>query len=86
MAGLPHLTIHDLRRSFGTLSEWVECPVGIVAQIQGHAASALAEKHYRRRPVDLLRVWHTKIEAWMLEQAGIDFKPEDEKQGLRAVK
>ncbi|MCP3713874.1 integrase family protein [Paraburkholderia sp. CNPSo 3281] len=85
-AGLPHLTIHDLRRSFGTLSEWVECPVGIVAQIQGHAASALAEKHYRRRPLDLLRVWHTKIEAWMLEQAGIDFKPEDAKQGLRALK
>ena len=32
-AGLPHLTIHGLRRSFGSLSEWVELPVGIVAQI-----------------------------------------------------
>ena len=27
------------------------------------------EKHYLRRPLDLLRIWHVKIEAWMLEQA-----------------
>ncbi|NLP64215.1 tyrosine-type recombinase/integrase [Paraburkholderia sacchari] len=84
-AGLPHLSIHGLRRSFGTLSEWVECPVGVVAQIQGHKPSALAEKHYRRRPLDLLRMWHDKIEAWMLEQARIDFRPEQTEQGLRAV-
>ena len=30
--------------------------MGVVAQIQGHKPSALAEKHYRRRPLDLLRV------------------------------
>ena len=51
-------------------------PAGVVAQIQGHKPSALAEKHYRRRPLDLLRQWHSRIEAWMLEQAGIDFKPD----------
>ncbi|MBC8748538.1 MULTISPECIES: tyrosine-type recombinase/integrase [Paraburkholderia] len=84
-AGLPHVTLHGLRRSFGTLSEWVECPVGVVAQIQGHKPSAIAEKHYRRRPLDLLRVWHNRIEAWVLEQAGIDFKPEQSQQGLHAV-
>jgi integrase len=83
-AGLPHVSIHGLRRSFGTLAEWVECPVGIVAQIMGHKPSALAEKHYRRRPLDLLRMWHTKIEAWMLEQAGIE-QPEEEAAGLRVV-
>ncbi len=70
-AGIKNLTIHGLRRSFGTLAEWVECPAGIVAQIQGHKPSATAEKHYRVRPIDLLRMWHTKIEAWMLAQAGI---------------
>ncbi len=32
-AGLPHVSLHGLRRSFGTLAEWVECPVGISAQI-----------------------------------------------------
>jgi len=84
-AGLPKLTLHGLRRSFGTLSEWCEVPVGVVAQIMGHKPSALAEKHYRRRPLDLLRSWHDKIEVWILEQAGIDFKPEQAQPGLRAV-
>ena len=70
-AGISGLTIHGLRRSFGTLAEWVECPAGVVAQIQGHKPSATAEKHYRVRPIDLLRMWHTKIEGWILEQAGI---------------
>ncbi|KGS53393.1 phage integrase family protein [Burkholderia pseudomallei MSHR5613] len=75
-AGLPHVTLQGLRRSFGTLAEWIEVPTGVVAQIQGHKPSALAEKHYRRREIDLLRQWHTRIEAWMLEQAGIDFSSE----------
>ncbi len=82
-AGLPHLTLHGLRRSFGTLCEWVEMPTGISAQIMGHKPSALAEKHYRRRPLDLLRVWHVKIESWMLEQAKVDFVPAQ--VGLPAV-
>lgn len=72
-AELPHVTLHGLRRSFGTLSEWVEVPVGLVAQIQGHKPSAIVEKHYRRRPLDLLRSWHDRIEMWILEQAGIVF-------------
>lgn len=84
-AGLPHVSIHGLRRSFGTLAEWVEAPTGVVAQIMGHKPSALAEKHYRRRPLDLLRMWHTRIEAWILEQAGIE-QPEAGQQGLRLVK
>lgn len=83
-AGLPHLTIHGLRRSFGTLAEWVECPAGIAAQIQGHKPSATAEKHYIRRPLDLLRMWHTKIEGWILEQAGIE-QPREEAPRLKAV-
>lgn len=84
-AGLPPFTLHDLRRSFGTLAEWVECPVGVVAQIQGHKPSALAEKHYRRRPIDLLRMWHVKIESWILEQAGIEQPREEQAPGLRVV-
>jgi integrase len=83
VAGLPHVSLHGLRRSFGTLCEWVEVPSGISAQIMGHKPSALAEKHYRRRPLDLLRKWHDTIEAWILEQAGIDFAPP--RTGLRVV-
>lgn len=71
-AGLPPVSLHGLRRSFGSLSEWCEVPVGIVAQIQGHKPSATAEKHYRVRPLDLLRMWHSRIEHWILEQAGIE--------------
>jgi integrase len=84
-AGLPHVSLHGLRRSFGSLAEWTEAPVGVVAQVMGHAPSALAEKHYRERPLDLLRMWHEKIEAWILEQAGIE-QPKEEQAGLRLVK
>ena len=72
-AGLEGLTLHGLRRSFASLTEWLEVPAGVVAQIQGHKPSATAEKHYRVRPLDLLRVHHERIEAWILEQAGIVF-------------
>jgi integrase len=71
-AGLPSLTLHGLRRSFATLAEWTEAPTGVVAQIMGHKPSAIAEKHYRRRPLDLLRSWHTQIEGWILREAGIE--------------
>lgn len=71
VAGIEHLTLHGLRRSFGSLSEWCELPVGIVAQIMGHKPSATAERHYRVRPLDLLRKWHIKLEEWILTEAGI---------------
>ena len=74
-AGLPDMTLHGLRRSFGTLAEWTETPAGVVAQIMGHKPSAIAEKHYRQRPIDLLRSWHIKIEAWILQEAGVAFTP-----------
>ena len=83
-AGLPPVSLHGLRRSFGSLSEWCEVPIGVVAQIMGHKPSATAEKHYRERPLDLLRMWHSRIEAWLLEQAGIKFKAEQGAQ-LQAV-
>lgn len=78
------MTIYGLRRSFATLCEWIETPAGIAAQIQGHKPSGVREKHYIRRPLDLLRMWHVKIETWILEQAGIEFVPA--KAGLRVVK
>ncbi len=84
-AGLPDLSIHGLRRSFGTLAEWVECPAGVSAQIMGHKPSATAEKHYRVRPLDLLRMWHTKIEAWILNEAGIEQPAEEARPGLRVI-
>lgn len=75
VAGVGGLTLHGLRRSFKSLSEWLELPAGVVAQIMGHKPSATAEKHYTVRPLDLLRVHHEKIEAWILRQAGVPFVP-----------
>jgi len=71
--GLEGLTLHGLRRSFASLCEWLDIPGGISAQIQGHAPQGVREQNYIRRPLDLLRVHHERIEAWILEQAGIDF-------------
>ena len=85
VAAIDGLTLHGLRRSFGSLSEWLEVPSGVVAQIQGHKPSATAEKHYRVRPLDLLRVHHERIEAWILEQAGIVFDAQAEPGKLRVV-
>jgi integrase len=73
VAGLPHVTLHGLRRTFASLAEWVEMPTGVVAQIMGHAPNATAEKHYINRPLELLALWHGKYEAWILKQAKVRF-------------
>ena len=85
VAGIDGLTLHGLRRSFKSLTEWLEIPAGVVAQIMGHKPSATAEKHYTVRPLDLLRVHHEKIEAWILEQAGVQFVADVEPGKLRVV-
>jgi integrase len=77
------VSLHGLRRSFATLCEWTETPAGIAAQIQGHAPQGVREQNYIRRPLDLLRMWHVKIEAWILEQARIEFVQKE--VGLHAV-
>lgn len=71
LARIPHVSLHGLRRSFSTLSGWLDIPDAIIAQIQGHKPSAIAEKHYKRRPIDLLREKHELFEAWILSEAGI---------------
>lgn len=85
VAGIAPVTLHGLRRSFKSLTEWLECPAGVVAQIMGHKPSATAEKHYTVRPLDLLRVHHERIEAWILEQAGIVFDAKAAPGALRVV-
>ena len=85
VAGLDHVTLHGLRRTFASLTEWVEMPTGIVAQIMGHAPNATAERYYINRPLELLSLWHGKYEAWILEQAGIQFEPEQARPSLRVV-
>ena len=76
-AGIEHVTIHGLRRTFRNMGEWLRLPVGVTAQIMGHKPSALAERHYTQRPLDLLAVWHNTMELWILKQAGIEFQLPD---------
>lgn len=83
VAGLDGLTLHGLRRSFKSLTEWLKVPVGMVAQIQDHQPSATAEKHFTVRPLELLAMHHERIEACILEQAEIVFDTKAEPGQLR---
>jgi integrase len=85
VAGVDHVSLHGLRRSFKSLTEWLEIPVGVVAQIMGHKPSATAEKHYTVRPLELLAIHHEKIEAWILEQAGVRFEAKTAQGALRVA-
>jgi len=85
VAGVDQVSPHGLRRSFKSLTEWLEIPVGVVAQIMGHKPSATAEKHYTVRPLDLLRLHHERIEKWILEQAAVTFDATAEPGKLRVV-
>ncbi|MFZ4626509.1 MAG: tyrosine-type recombinase/integrase [Rhodoferax sp.] len=83
-AGIDGLTIHGLRRSFSLLGEAAGCPAGALAQVMGHKPSATAEG-YRPRSVDALRPYLEKVEAYILEQAGVQFDRTAEPGKLRAV-
>jgi hypothetical protein len=84
-AGLEGLTLQGLRRSFASLCEWLDIPGGISAQIQGHRPQGVREQNYIRRPLDLLRLHHTRIEAWILEQAGVPVPAPLATKTLKAV-
>jgi integrase len=71
-AGIDHLTVHGLRRSFSLLGEAAGAPAGAIAQVMGHKPSATAEG-YRPRSTDALRPFLERIEAFILEQAGVKF-------------
>lgn len=66
-----NITIHGLRRSFETLSGWLDLPKGVTHQVSGHAADSITEKHYTVRPIDMLRMHLQGYEDWILENANI---------------
>lgn len=68
-----NITIHGLRRSFETLSGWIDLPKGVTHQISGHAADSITEKHYIVRPMDMLRMHMQGYEDWILENAEITY-------------
>ena len=83
-AGINHLTVHGLRRSFSLLGEAAGAPAGAIAQVMGHKPSATAEG-YRPRSIDALRPFLEQIEAHILNLAGVQFDAQAEPGKLRAV-
>jgi integrase len=74
-AGIDHVSIHGLRRTFALMGEAAGAPAGAIAQIMGHRPSAVAEG-YKPRPVDTLRQYAERIEAFILARAGVPFDPD----------
>ena len=83
-AGINHLTVHGLRRSFSLLGEAAGAPAGAIAQVMGHKPSATAEG-YRPRSIDALRPFLEQIEAHILSLAGVQFDAQAEPGKLRAI-
>ena len=84
-AGIPHVSIHGLRRTFSLLGEAAGAPAGAIAQVMGHKPSAIAEG-YRPRSIDALRPYLAQIEKFILDKAGIAFDPATAApHGLRVV-
>ena len=71
-AGIPHVSIHGLRRTFSLLGEAAGAPAGAIAQVMGHKPSAIAEG-YRPRSIDALRPYLALIEQFILDKAGVTF-------------
>jgi integrase len=84
IAGIPHLSIHGLRRSFASLFIWAKQPDGVGARIQGHAPQSIRDKHYLELPIELIAEWHDEYVNWLLSQAGID-RPKEGTQLIRLV-
>ena len=83
-AGIGHLTLHGLRRSFALLGEAAGAPAGAIAQVMGHRPSATAEG-YKPRSVDALRPYLERVESFVLELAGVTFDRTAEPGKLRVV-
>lgn len=71
VAGIGHMTIHGLRRSFSLFGEAAGAPSGAIAQIMGHKPGSVAEG-YRPRSIDVLRPILAKIEGHILKQVGVE--------------
>jgi integrase len=84
-AGIPHVSIHGLRRTFALMGEQAGAPAGAIAQVMGHRPSAVHEG-YKPRSVDALRPYLERVESFVLQAAGVDFtQPERRGAGLRLV-
>ncbi len=82
-AGVGHVTIHGLRRTYIKQGRAV-APAGVAAQMSGHAPSAVAEG-YAIRSISELRPYAETVERHILSLAAVDWQPQEQPQRLRVV-
>lgn len=63
------LSIDDLFTSFTLLTEWVETPAGITAQLQDLEINGTNIQDFAPRPIEILQIWQQKIQDWILQHA-----------------
>lgn len=68
-AGLDHVSIHGLRRTFALLAEESGIPTGAAAQYMGHSPSGTHEG-YKPRSIEQLRVYILRVEAHLEQLVG----------------
>ena len=73
MCRLLHLKIISLKKPLqigwcNKAAIWAKINEGSLAQISGHKPSALVERHYIVRPMDMLRETLQEYEDWILQQ------------------
>lgn len=83
-AGIPHVSIHGLRRTFALMGEQAGAPAGAIAQVMGHRPSAVHEG-YKPRSIDALRPYLERVEGFILGAAGVAFEPAQVPGKLRLV-
>lgn len=69
-AGLPHVSVHGLRRTFLTISEEAGVPEGAAKQIAGHSNKGSVHEGYKVRSLDSLAGYMVAIERTILKHAG----------------
>lgn len=67
------------------MTEWLQVPAGMLAQVMGHKPSATAAKQYAVRLLDLLLMHHEKTEAFILDSVKVELNPEESVSMLRVV-
>ena len=71
-AGLPAISLSDIRRFFFNFCEWEGVPENIVEQITGVTAYKPMRQADDKTPFRTIKNWHDQVERRILLQAGIE--------------
>ncbi|RYF59602.1 MAG: site-specific integrase [Comamonadaceae bacterium] len=85
-AGIGHVTIHGLRRTFALMGEAAGSPAGAIAQVMGHRPGSMSER-YKPRSIDHLRPFVEQVEKFIVTTGRVpyDFDAEAEGRSQKVV-